>query len=45
MLKLKISKEISFNSEGELNMKMGINDFSAKDVINKLNKIDLGKNL
>ena len=30
------SKGLSFYSKGELNMKMGINNFSAKDVINKL---------
>ncbi len=31
-----LSKGLSFNSEGDLNMKMGFNDFSAKEVINKL---------
>ena len=41
--KLKIKKGLSFNSSGELNMKMGINDFSAKDVINKLNAKELEK--
>jgi len=30
-------KGLSFNSTGELNMQMGLNNFSAKDVINKLN--------
>ena len=34
-------KGLSFNSEGELNMKMGLNTFSAKDVINKLSKKEL----
>ena len=34
-----LNKGLSFYSEGDLNMKMGINDFSAKDAINKL-KID-----
>jgi len=34
-------KGLSFGGSGELNMKMGLNDFSAKDVINKLNKKDL----
>ena len=34
-----LNKGLSFYSDGDLNMKMGINDFSAKDVINKL-KID-----
>ena len=29
-------KGLSFNSKGKLNMKMGINDFSAKEVINDL---------
>ncbi len=33
------AKGLSFNSSGDLNMKMGINNFSAKDVVNKL-KID-----
>ena len=37
------TKGLSFNSTGELNMRMGINDFSAKDVINKLEAIDLEK--
>jgi len=36
-------KGLSFDSSGELNMKMGLNNFSAKDVINKLNKKDLEK--
>ena len=31
----------SFDSKGELNMKMGLNDFSAKDVINKLDQKEL----
>jgi len=30
------AKGLSFNSSGELNMKMGMNEFSAKDVINNL---------
>jgi len=34
---------LSFNSEGDLNMKMGINDFSAKDVINNLGSEELEK--
>ena len=29
-------KGLSFNSQGELNMMMGLNDFSAKEVINNL---------
>ena len=33
------TKGLSFNSIGELNMQMGLNDFSAKDVINKLDVI------
>ena len=33
-----LSTGLSFDSEGELNMKMGLNDFSAKDVINKLDQ-------
>ena len=36
-------KGLSFNSAGDLNMKMGINDFSAKDVVNKLNPKELEK--
>ena len=34
-------KGLSFNSEGELNMKMGLNTFSAKDTINNLSKKEL----
>ena len=37
------TKGLSFHSSGELNMRMGINDFSAKDVINKLDKKELEK--
>ncbi len=36
-------KGLSFNSKGNLNMQMGLNDFSAKDVINKLCVKDLEK--
>ena len=36
-------KGLSFNSIGDLNMKMGLNNFSAKDVINTLNASDLEK--
>ena len=36
-------KGLSFNSLGELNMRMGLNDFSAKDVINKLDSGELEK--
>ncbi len=36
-------KGLSFNSIGDLNMQMGINDFSAKDVINKLHSEELEK--
>jgi len=36
-------KGLSFDASGELNMKMGLNSFSAKDVINKLDKKDLEK--
>ena len=35
------SKGLSFNSIGDLNMKMGINEFSAKDVINNLDAKEL----
>ena len=34
-------KGLSFNFEGELNMKMGINDFSAKEAINNLDAKEL----
>jgi len=37
------SKGLSFNSEGELNMQMGINDFSAKEAINNLSAAELEK--
>ena len=36
-------KKLSFNSVGKLNMQMGINDFSAQDVINNLDARDLEK--
>ena len=36
-------KGLSFNSFGDLNMQMGLNDFSAKEVINKLDEKDLEK--
>ncbi|MDA8537946.1 16S rRNA (cytosine(1402)-N(4))-methyltransferase RsmH [Candidatus Pelagibacter bacterium] len=36
-------KGLSFESTGELNMKMGINDFSAKEVINLLSEKELEK--
>ena len=36
-------KGLSFNSSGKLNMKMGLNRFSAEDVINKLDIKDLEK--
>ena len=36
-------KGLSFDSTGDLNMKMGLNDFSANDVINKLDQKDLEK--
>jgi len=36
-------KGLSFESTGELNMKMGINDFSAKEAINFLDEIELEK--
>ncbi len=37
------TKGLSFNSKGNLNMQMGINDFSAKEVINNLNAKQLEK--
>ncbi len=36
-------KGLSFYSDGDLNMKLGINDFSAKDAINKLEINELEK--
>ena len=36
-------KGLSFNSKGKLNMQLGLNEFSAHDVINKLNSKDLEK--
>ncbi len=36
-------KGLSFDSKGELNMKMGLNEFSASDVINKLDEKKLEK--
>ena len=36
-------KGLSFDSSGDLNMKMGFNDFSAKEVINKLESRELEK--
>ena len=36
-----LSTGLSFDSKGELNMKMGLNDFSAKDAVNKLDQKEL----
>ena len=36
-------KGLSFNSKGNLNMRMGLNDFSAQEVINKLEASELEK--
>ena len=36
-------KGLSFNSKGELNMKLGLNEFSASDVVNKLGAKELEK--
>ena len=36
-------KGLSFNSLGNLNMQMGLNDFSAKEAINRLDEKDLEK--
>ena len=38
-----LSKGLSFNSLGDLNMCMGLNDFSAKEAINRLNVNELTK--
>ena len=37
------TKGLSFNSTGELNMMMGLNDFSAKEVINNLQAQEIEK--
>ncbi len=37
------NKKLSFSSVGELNMRLGLNDFSANEVINKLDSKDLEK--
>ena len=37
------NKGLSFNFTGDLNMRMGLNDFSAKNVINKLDNTELEK--
>ena len=37
------NKGLSFNSVGNLDMRLGLNNFSAKDVINKLNVVELEK--
>ena len=36
-------KGLSFNSIGDLNMQMGLNDFSASDAVNELDAIELEK--
>ncbi len=38
-----INNGLSFNSSGNLNMKMGLNEFSANEVIHKLDKTELEK--
>ena len=37
------SKGLSFNHKGKLNMRMGINEFSANEAVNKLSEEDLKK--
>ena len=37
------TKGLSFSSVGDLNMKMGINEFSAKEVVNNLSVVELEK--
>ena len=37
------TKGLSFTSEGDLNMQMGLNDFSAKETINYLGAVELEK--
>ena len=38
-------KGLSFNSQGELNMMMGLNDFSAKEAINNLEVKEIEKKI
>ena len=38
-----LQKGLSFNSDGDLDMRLGLNDFSAKDTINKLDPKDLNR--
>ena len=38
-------KGLSFHSRGDLNMQMGLNEFSAQEVINKLDTTELEKSL
>jgi len=38
-----LKKGLSFNSKGRLNMKMGLNSFSANEVINKLEQKEISK--
>ena len=43
-IQIKDSKKgLSFENHGELNMKMGLNNFSAHDVVNKLNEKELAQ--
>ena len=37
------AKGLSFTSDGDLNMQLGINDFSAKEAINQLSSLELEK--
>ena len=39
-----VNKGLSFNSTGKLNMQLGLNDFTASDVVNILEEKDLRKN-
>ena len=36
-------KGLSFNNKGKLNMRMGLNNFSADDIVNKLGQKELAK--
>ena len=40
-----LKKGLSFNSSGKLNMKMGLNDFSANEVINEFKTKEVLKNI
>jgi 16S rRNA (cytosine1402-N4)-methyltransferase len=38
-------KGLSFETKGNLNMQMGLNNYSAEDAVNKLDEKELDKNI